>query len=227
MPRRGDHHDYFGCMLIHTARVRQRQEIHGENPGRDSRATAPWPALPAAARRHPQFIVTALAASDARRQPYAEACTWRSRRCAAQRRRSHRPGSRAALACDSCSRACRPTSRTDRDAVRPGRYPVISNSSSHRMDDAVPLLVPRSTRTICAAQGRSGGLHRDESNCSTVMIALALRRSSRASASSGVVTRCSALGADTRGRSSTSRQRGPSSRTRRKDRAGDAQILGA
>src|SRR5881296_3073523 len=59
-------------------------------------------------------------------------------------------------------------------------YPVISNSSSHRMDDQVPLLVPEvnpahlAALDACRDAGEGGGFIVTNPNCSTVMIALAL-----------------------------------------------------
>src|SRR5204863_461816 len=61
-------------------------------------------------------------------------------------------------------------------------YPLVSNSSSHRMDDGVPLLVPEVNPDHLALLGdpqrRKGGPGKGfivtNPNCSTVMIALAL-----------------------------------------------------
>src|SRR6266511_3540788 len=62
-------------------------------------------------------------------------------------------------------------------AARAG-YPVISNSSSHRMDDQVPLLVPEVNpehlAVLDACVGAGPGCIVTNPNCSTVMIALAL-----------------------------------------------------
>src|ERR1700682_459165 len=94
---------------------------------------------------HPQFEVTALAASDrSQRKTYAEACAWRLpgempgcvKKIVVQSPAppldcdfvfSSLPGEVAGEAEESFSRA---------------GYPVISNSSSHRMDADVPLLIP-------------------------------------------------------------------------------------
>jgi len=61
-------------------------------------------------------------------------------------------------------------------------YPVISNSSSHRMDDAVPLLVPEvNPDHLALLKARSGrGFIVTNPNCSTVMIALAVGAARRA-----------------------------------------------
>src|SRR5258705_13980692 len=57
-------------------------------------------------------------------------------------------------------------------------YPVISNSSSHRMDEDVPLLIPEVNAEhlalIARRPGRDGGFIVTNPNCSTIMVALAL-----------------------------------------------------
>jgi len=57
-------------------------------------------------------------------------------------------------------------------------YAVVSNSSSHRMDDAVPLLIPEVNPDHLAlldpCRGTGGGFIVTNPNCSTIMIALAL-----------------------------------------------------
>lgn len=128
---------------------------------------------------HPHFTVTALAASErSQGRPYADACTWRL------------PGDvpRAAdglvvqapeppLACDLVF------SSLPADIAGPietrfaeAGYPVISNSSSHRMDDRVPLLVPEvNPDHLALLEVEAGrGFIVTNPNCSTVMIALAL-----------------------------------------------------
>src|SRR5205809_3991589 len=129
--------------------------------------------------RHPQFTVTALAASDrSQGRPYAEACTWRLP--------GDVPPTAAALAVQA------PEPPLDCDVVfsslpadiagsvetrfaRAG-YRVVTNSSPHRMDDAVPLLIPEVNpdhlALLTARPGR--GFIVTNPNCSTVMIALAL-----------------------------------------------------
>ncbi len=93
---------------------------------------------------HPQFEITAMAASDrSTGKPYAEACAWKL------------PGSIPAsvrdivvqpiespLDCDIVFSSL-PSSvarETEETFARAG-YPVISNSSSYRMDEDVPLLI--------------------------------------------------------------------------------------
>src|ERR1700686_3524806 len=94
---------------------------------------------------HPQFEVTALAASDrSQGKTYAEACAWRL------------PGEMPArvnkivvqspappLDCDFVfsSLPGDVAGEAEESFARAG-YPVISNSSSHRMDADVPLLIP-------------------------------------------------------------------------------------
>jgi aspartate-semialdehyde dehydrogenase len=57
-------------------------------------------------------------------------------------------------------------------------YPVLSNSSSHRMDAAVPLLIPEVNaehlRLLDPCRGTGRGFIVANPNCSTVMVALAL-----------------------------------------------------
>ncbi len=128
--------------------------------------------------RHPQFTVTALAASDrSQGRPYVEACTWRL------------PGDPPSNAAALVVRAPEPPLACDlvfsglpADVAGPietrfaqAGYPVISNSSSHRMDDGVPLLVPEvNPDHLALLEARSRGFIVTNPNCSTVMIALAL-----------------------------------------------------
>ena len=130
---------------------------------------------------HPHFVVTALAASDrSRGKPYAEACAWRL------------AGDMPAAAREMLVRDPEPPLDCDLvfsslpgDVAGPletrfarAGYPVISNSSSHRMDDQVPLLVPEVNpehlAVLDACAGAGPGCIVTNPNCSTVMIALAL-----------------------------------------------------
>jgi len=94
---------------------------------------------------HPQLEVTALAASDrSAGKPYAEACAWKL------------PGSipesvrgivvqpiEPPLDCDFVfSSLPSSVARETEEAFARAGYPVISNSSSYRMDEDVPLLIP-------------------------------------------------------------------------------------
>ena len=94
---------------------------------------------------HPQFEITALAASDrSAGKPYSEACAWKL------------PGKMPAnvrdivvtpieppLDCDIVfSSLPSSVARETEEAFARAGYPVISNSSSYRMDEDVPLLIP-------------------------------------------------------------------------------------
>src|SRR5215831_10738739 len=133
---------------------------------------------------HPQFEISALAASDrSQGKKYADACTWRLPGEMPARVRdlivqppappldcalvfSSLPGDIAGEAEDSFARA---------------GYPVITNSSLHRMDPDVPLLIPEVNHdhlalieTQKAQHGYKSGFIVTNPNCSTVMIAMAL-----------------------------------------------------
>jgi aspartate-semialdehyde dehydrogenase len=94
---------------------------------------------------HPQFEITALAASDrSAGKPYAEACAWKL------------PGSIPEYAREIVVQPIEPTldcelvfsslpssvARETEEAFARAGYPVISNSSAYRMDEDVPLLIP-------------------------------------------------------------------------------------
>src|SRR6184192_4455626 len=131
--------------------------------------------------RHPQFTVTALAASDrSQGRPYVEACAWRL------------PGAvpdaegglvvqppEPPLDCDLVFSSL-PSDIAGPVETRFARagYRVLTNSSAHRMDDAVPLLIPEVNpdhlALLDACKGTGGGFIVANPNCSTVMIALAL-----------------------------------------------------
>src|SRR5256714_10003453 len=127
--------------------------------------------------RHPRFSVTALAASDrSQGKPYAAACAWRL------------PGAVPDAVRDLVVQAPEPPldcdvvfsslpsdvagSRETRFA-RAG-YRVVTNSSPHRMDDAVPLLIPEvnpdQLALLDACKATGGGFIVANPNCSTVMI---------------------------------------------------------
>jgi aspartate-semialdehyde dehydrogenase len=93
---------------------------------------------------HPQFEITAMAASDRSvGKPYSEACAWKL------------PGSIPASVCDIVVQPIGPpldcdivfsslpssVARETEEAFARAGYPVISNSSSYRMDEDVPLLI--------------------------------------------------------------------------------------
>ena len=129
--------------------------------------------------RHPQFVVTALAASDRSvGKAYAEACVWRL------------PGDmprdvrglpvqppRPPLDCDVIfSSVPAEIAREAEGSFAAAGYPVISNSSSYRMDADVPLLVPEvNPEHLALLDGRKGkGFVVTNPNCSAIGIALAL-----------------------------------------------------
>lgn len=134
---------------------------------------------------HPQFEVTALAASDrSEGKTFEKACTWRLpgnmpesvKRIMVQA--PHPP-----LDCDLIFSSL-PSSMAqavEEEFAQEG-YPVISNSAACRMHPDVPLLIPeinydhlrlldvqRKTRKF-----KEGGFIVTNPNCSTVMLALAL-----------------------------------------------------
>src|SRR2546422_9657464 len=179
----GNHHDHFSCMLIHTARVRQRQggSMAKIRVGILGATGAVGQRFLQLLDRHPQFTVTALAASDrSQGRPYAEACTWRL------------PGDGPPTAAALVVQAPEPPLDCDvvfsslpSDVAGPvetrfarAGYRVVTNSSPHRMNDAVPLLIPEVNpdhlALLDACKGTGGGFIVANPNCATVMIALAL-----------------------------------------------------
>ena len=133
---------------------------------------------------HPQFEVTALAASDrSRGKAFADACTWRL------------PGEMPdsvkqiivqppapPLDCDFVFSSLPGEVATDAEAkfARVG-CPVISNSSSHRMVADVPLLIPEVNPdhiglidTQRANRGYDRGFIVTNPNCSAIAIVMAL-----------------------------------------------------
>ncbi|MGB7209024.1 MAG: aspartate-semialdehyde dehydrogenase [Pyrinomonadaceae bacterium] len=95
-------------------------------------------------QNHPQFEVTALAASDrSAGKPYSEACAWKLAGSIPENVRDIvvQP-IEPPLDCDIVFSSL-PSSvarETEQSFARAG-YPVISNSSSYRMDEDVPLLI--------------------------------------------------------------------------------------
>ena len=133
---------------------------------------------------HPQFEVAALAASDrSQGKTYAEACAWRlpgempdSVRNIAVRL------PRPPLECDFVFSSLPGEIATgaEVDFARAG-YPVISNSSSHRMAADVPLLIPEVNPEhieLIEVQRRNRGYDRGfivtNPNCSVIAIVIAL-----------------------------------------------------
>src|SRR6266550_1455088 len=94
---------------------------------------------------HPEFEVTALAASDrSQGRRYDEACKWRlngEMPLAVRSRRVQPPA--PPLDCDLVfSSLPGDIAREAEEGFAQAGYPVISNSSAFRMDEDVPLLIP-------------------------------------------------------------------------------------
>ena len=94
---------------------------------------------------HPQFDITALAASDrSAGKTYAEACAWKLTGTIPENVRDIevRP-IEPPIDCDIVfSSLPSSVARETEEAFARAGYPVISNSSSYRMDEDVPLLIP-------------------------------------------------------------------------------------
>lgn len=94
---------------------------------------------------HPQFEITALAASDrSAGKPFAEACAWKlPGRIPASVRDIVVQPIEPPLDCDIVfSSLPSSVARDTEEAFARAGYPVISNSSVYRMDEDVPLLIP-------------------------------------------------------------------------------------
>lgn len=94
---------------------------------------------------HPQFEITALAASDrSAGKPYAEACAWKLRgEIPKDVREIEVQPIEPPLDCDIVfSSLPSNIARETEEAFARAGYPVISNSSCYRMDEDVPLLIP-------------------------------------------------------------------------------------
>lgn len=134
---------------------------------------------------HPQFHVTALAASDrSEGKTYEKASTWRlpgeiPRFAKPLRVRAPQPP----LECDLVfsSLPANLAQDVEEEFARAG-YPVISNSSACRMHKDVPLLIPevnpdhlRLLEVQCSTRGFApGGFIVTNPNCSTIMLAMTL-----------------------------------------------------
>lgn len=132
---------------------------------------------------HPQFAVTAVAASDrSQGKSYGEACTWRlSGEMPANVRALPVQPPAPPLDCDLVfSSLPGEMARETEGAFAAAGYPVISNSSAFRMDEDVPLLIPEVNHEHLGLLARQkpkytrGGFIVTNPNCSTIMIALAL-----------------------------------------------------
>ena len=133
---------------------------------------------------HPQFEVTALAASDrSAGKTYAEACAWRlPGEMPEQVKQIVVKPPAPPLDCDFVFSSLPGDVANDAEEsfARAG-YPTITNSSSHRMDADVPLLIPEVNHEQLAlidaqraARGYDRGFIVTNPNCSTIVIAMAL-----------------------------------------------------
>ena len=132
---------------------------------------------------HPQFEVTAVAASDrSQGKTYGEACTWRLAGELPERVRAMTvQPPLPPLDCDLVfSSLPGDIARETEGSFAAAGYPVISNSSAYRMDDDVPLLIPEVNHQHLGLleQQKSkysrGGFIVTNPNCSTIMLVLAL-----------------------------------------------------
>lgn len=132
---------------------------------------------------HPQFAVTAVAASDrSQGKTFGEACTWRLNGEMPDAVRSLPVQSPAPpLDCDLVfSSLPGEIARETEGSFAAAGYPVISNSSAFRMDEDVPLLIPEVNHEHLGLLARQrdkypkGGFIVTNPNCSTIMLALAL-----------------------------------------------------
>jgi aspartate-semialdehyde dehydrogenase len=137
---------------------------------------------------HPQFEITALAASDrSQGKLFQEACTWRlSGEMPAPVKSMMVAAPEPPLDCDLVfSSLPGDIARESEGSFAAAGYPVISNSSAYRMDADVPLLIPEVNHEHLAlldSQRKSGngqqgfprGYIVTNPNCSTIMLALAL-----------------------------------------------------
>jgi len=152
---------------------------------------------------HPQFQITALAASDrSQGKTFAEACTWR---LAGEMPEFVRAlpvqAPQPPLDCDLVfSSLPGDIARETEGNFAAAGYPVISNSSAFRMDHDVPLLIPEINPEhlglIEAQKTFRDGQHGfivTNPNCSTIMLALALAPIQKFGIDSVVATTMQAL----------------------------------
>src|SRR5262252_7722131 len=135
-------------------------------------------------QNHPQFEVTALAASDrSQGKSYLEACTWRLPGDMPSEVKSITVQPPAPpLDCDFVfSSLPSDIAKDAEEAFARAGYPVISNSSSHRMAADVPLLIPEVNPDhtgLIDVQKKQRGFDRGfivtNPNCSAIVIVIAL-----------------------------------------------------
>jgi aspartate-semialdehyde dehydrogenase len=133
---------------------------------------------------HPQFEITALAASDrSQGKSFQEACTWRlAGEMPAFVKSMKVEAPQPPLDCELIfSSLPGDIARESEGAFAHAGFPVISNSSAFRMDRDVPLLIPEVNDEHLALlevqrKNRNGqqGYVVTNPNCSTIMLALAL-----------------------------------------------------
>src|SRR4030095_4495410 len=132
---------------------------------------------------HPQFEVTAVAASDrSQGKAYGEACSWRVPGDMATGVRSLQVQAPAPpLECDLVfSSLPGDIARDTEESFAAAGYAVITSSSAFRMDEDVPLLIPEVNHKhldLLARQReryKSGGFIVTNPNCSAGALALAL-----------------------------------------------------
>jgi len=132
---------------------------------------------------HPQFEITALAASDrSQGKTFQEACTWRlAGEIPAFAKTMMVAAPEPPLDCDLVfSSLPGDIARASEGAFARAGFPVISNSSAFRMDADVPLLIPEINPEHLALievqreQNGQQGYIVTNPNCSTIMLALAL-----------------------------------------------------
>lgn len=133
---------------------------------------------------HPQFEITALAASDrSQGKTFAEACSWRlAGEMPAFVKSIIVAAPEPPLDCELVfSSLPGDIAREAEGSFAAAGYPVISNSSAYRMDHDVPLLIPEVNhehlRLLDVYQKNGTGQHGfivTNPNCSTIMLALAL-----------------------------------------------------
>lgn len=133
---------------------------------------------------HPQFEITALAASDrSQGKTFREACTWRlAGEMPAFVRSMTVAAPQPPLECELIfSSLPGEIARQSEGAFAAAGFPVISNSSAFRMDPDVPLLIPEVNPEHLALldiqrkrRGDGKGFIVTNPNCSTIMLALAL-----------------------------------------------------
>jgi aspartate-semialdehyde dehydrogenase len=137
---------------------------------------------------HPQFEITALAASDrSQGRSFQNACTWRlAGEMPAFVKSMTVAAPQPPLDCELIfSSLPGDIARETEGAFARAGFPVISNSSAFRMDIDVPLLIPEinhehlalidvQLKNRAGQQGYPRGYIVTNPNCSTIMLALAL-----------------------------------------------------